>query len=216
LSSRRIVALGVSVWALSLALGVMYVWLQPDGLAHVTLATRADWLNLLKMNPLVRLPEFLLGICAGQLFLRRGGFGPRAPRIFGITIVALCAALLLAPQLPYPVASSGFMDPLLAVALVCLATDNVVTRFLSHPSLIRFGQSSFCLYMVHAPLLFYAQGLLPSSWRHRPAYIATTIPAIVLIALALYTWIEAPITKYYRTSRLVAPNRVPAAASLRQ
>jgi peptidoglycan/LPS O-acetylase OafA/YrhL len=201
MSSRRILVLSAIVWALSVVSGLVYAWLRPDGLASVTLYTRADWLNVLKFNPLLRLPEFLLGVCAGQLFRRWGGFGPRAVRIFSITVVALAAALLLVQLLPYPVANSGCMDPLLAIVLVCLATDNAVTRFFSRPVFVRLGQSSFCLYMVHAPLLSYAQALLPASWRHRPVYLLATIPTIVFIALALYTWIEAPISAALRRRR---------------
>jgi peptidoglycan/LPS O-acetylase OafA/YrhL len=199
LSPRRLVWFGVIMWAVSLASGLAYVWFRPDGLASVTLYTRADWLHVLKFNPLVRLPEFVLGVCAGQLFSRVGGLGARAPRIFAITIGVLALSLLLVQLLPYPVANSGCMDPLLAVVLVCLASDNPVTRFFSRPWLVRLGQSSFCLYMVHAPLLLYARLFLPISWQHRAVYLWVTIPAIVLSALALYTWVEAPISRMFRT-----------------
>jgi hypothetical protein len=61
--------LGLGVASISMALG--YVMLAPDGVRHVTYDTNhLTWLNVLRFNPLVRLPEFLVGVCGGILYLQ--------------------------------------------------------------------------------------------------------------------------------------------------
>jgi peptidoglycan/LPS O-acetylase OafA/YrhL len=197
-TTRGLIALAIALWLIGIACGVAYVWLRPDGLSHVDWHTRAEWLHVLKFNPLVRLPEFLLGVCAGRLFLRRGGFGRFSTWAFGAAVIITVAALLAAQLLPYPVASSGLLDPLLVIILVSLATDGPVARFLSRPALVQLGRSSFCLYMVHAPLLYLGWTYAPSGWRHSTVYLMALIPTIIGISFTLYQWVERPLTNHGR------------------
>src|SRR6202008_4495325 len=60
----------LALWCVSLSLSFSYVFLHPDGAANVNSgATNLFWKNVLSFNPLVRLPEFLIGMLAGKLFL---------------------------------------------------------------------------------------------------------------------------------------------------
>jgi peptidoglycan/LPS O-acetylase OafA/YrhL len=163
-------------------------------------------LNVFKFNPLVRLPEFLIGVAAGRCFLLRGGFGRFATVAIAAAVVATVGALYGSALLPYPIAISGLLDPLLVVVVISLATDGPVARALSRPALVRLGQSSFCLYMVHAPLLYLGWTYAPPEWRHRPAYLLALILSITVIAVALYWWVERPITQWLATPRAV-PDR---------
>jgi hypothetical protein len=44
------------------------VMCAPDGVSHVTYDTNdLTWLNVLRFNPLVRMPEFLVGVCGASI-----------------------------------------------------------------------------------------------------------------------------------------------------
>src|SRR5215469_558739 len=59
-----------ALWLVSLSCSSSYVFLHPDGAANVNSgATDLFWKNVLSFNPLVRLPEFLIGLVTGRLFL---------------------------------------------------------------------------------------------------------------------------------------------------
>lgn len=205
LSRRAVWVLALIAWAVTIASGVAYAVLNPDGLLHVSAGSHGTWLDVLRYNPLVRLPEFLLGVLGARLYLRSEGFGARATRVAGYGVVALAVGLVLAQALPYSVTNNGLLDPVLMVLLAALATDGPVSRALSHRWLVFLGQSSFCLYMVHAPVLYAARAIAPQ-YRRAPMFIALVIPSAVVIALALYRYVELPVTTTL-AARLFPPRR---------
>ncbi|HSY24377.1 MAG TPA: acyltransferase, partial [Polyangiaceae bacterium] len=69
LGRKAVVAAFVGVYALSFLAPLSYLWLAPDGSGPATHATYTFWLNVLRYDPIVRLPEFLLGILLGRLYL---------------------------------------------------------------------------------------------------------------------------------------------------
>src|SRR5215475_6481505 len=73
--SRTKLALGlIGFWLLSLTLSFSYVQFHPDGLDKINSGeTTLFWKNILSFNPLVRLPEFAVGVFAGRLFLSGAG-----------------------------------------------------------------------------------------------------------------------------------------------
>jgi peptidoglycan/LPS O-acetylase OafA/YrhL len=190
---RWLWVLAALAWIAATGSGVLYTVLNPDALSHVSAASNATWLNVLRYNPLVRLPEFLLGVLGARLYLRSGGFGRWADTAFGLGAGVLAIGLILVQFLPYPVINNGLLDPVLVVLLAAVASGGRVSRALSHPKLVFLGQSSYCLYMVHAPVIYMARALAPQ-YRRAPAFMALVIPSTILIALALYSWVERPIT----------------------
>ena len=85
----------------SLALRSAYVILRPDGVAHTTsLDAQLFWLNVVKFNPFARLPEFLLGMGFGALFLRSQPKARLWPLLAGAAFLIL--AIVLRGVIPYP------------------------------------------------------------------------------------------------------------------
>jgi peptidoglycan/LPS O-acetylase OafA/YrhL len=95
----------VVLWSVvSLATAVLYIVVHPDGIDKINSGeTTLLWKNVLSFNPLVRLPEFLVGVFAGRLFLSaKTRPALAAPLVlFGIAVVL--ALVLLADRIPRPV-----------------------------------------------------------------------------------------------------------------
>jgi peptidoglycan/LPS O-acetylase OafA/YrhL len=198
-----------AAWAVSLTLSLTYLHLNPDALGHIDSNTVAFWLYVLKYNPLVHLPEFYIGVLAARLFITAGGFKrTQADFAFVFSTVIILIILLLGYSLPYPVTHTGLLAPLLAVLIASIASGAFIDRMLKPKWFVLMGQSSFALYMLHAPLLIYVAWYFAK--RDELGHIGhlVVVTVIVFLSLALYQWVEAPLTAKLRKSLLhsaVAP-----------
>ncbi len=153
-SRRRLVIGLVICWSLSLLITFGYTILQPDGVAVVNeQMNNLNWLNFVKFNPLVRLPEFVMGICCGLLFVNQA-----TPRAFATPLILGGATLLFLvtvfhAQIPYPVIHSGLLSPAFAAIIYGLALRPNWSAFLEFRWLKLLGEASYSFYLVHALII---------------------------------------------------------------
>jgi peptidoglycan/LPS O-acetylase OafA/YrhL len=201
-------------WSLScemffyLAFPLAAIWIQ-----------RANWINTLavaafaccltrmmwrlgvpdEIKPLVHLSDFLMGItaaCAYGLLTREGIAPARAPRGAWLYIpgFALAAALIAFPQtLPPMVDLNSALRPLNALLLIGLALGGGgVARALSSPLAVYLGKSSYAMYILHIPLLWWYL-------RWSRAFSAGVYLALVVGASALICFlVEEPANRWLR------------------
>lgn len=138
--------------AVSLAFSLLYVFLHPDGIDKVnSLETTLPWRNVLSYNPLVRLPEFVTGMLAGQLFLAGPGSSRLALPLVSIGLCVLVALTAMAGKIPNPLVSAGFLSPAFAAliyGLAALPADSA--SFLEWRWLVLLGEASYSLYLLHS------------------------------------------------------------------
>ncbi|MER3444306.1 MAG: acyltransferase [Armatimonadota bacterium] len=108
--------------------------------------------------PLLRLPEFVFGLIAGLLFLRRVHW-PRSLRWTLRPWVPYAAGLglwlgLSLPTEPWrPVWENGFLAPLMALLFTGLAgAPSLLASGLSTPVLVLLGESSYAVFILQAPV----------------------------------------------------------------
>jgi len=185
-----------AAWLTSLTLSLAYLHLNPDNLTHIDSNNEAFWLYVLKYNPLVHLPEFFIGVLAARLFTAAGGFTrAHADYAFVFSTATILIILLLGYSIPYPVTHTGLLAPLLAILIASIASGAFIDKILSPKWLVLLGQSSFALYMLHWPLLVFANR---TELGHIGRLLAVAL--IVVLSLALYKWVEAPLTSKLRKS----------------
>ena len=190
------VAALVSLWLLSWLPGVLYLVLDPDGLSAAGIAidhrAHAVVLDVLRYHPLLRLPEFLAGIVAARLFLD----GRRVPAWAAVVAVLAVAVVMavLALGLPAPLVHNGLLVPafiMLVLALASTSPTTSPTMALSTSSRWwqRLGDSSYALYLLHVPLLYWVAGMsmrrLGRNVLDEPLLAALVVVAIVVVAVAV-------------------------------
>ena len=189
-----------------------YVILEPDGLAEtgprVLLAT---WLNVVKFNPLVRLPEFFVGMATGLLFLRRGNDDRLGTPLIVITLIGILAFTLVSPVIPYPFQHNGTLAPLFGLLVYGMALRPSWTRFLEVRPLVLLGDSSYSLYLFHAtflPLLFLNPDGTPRE--ADPLDLAFAVLFCFGIAVLIFRFLEVPARRRLGPRRAKPPEAAAA------
>ncbi len=159
--------------------------------------------------PIFRIFEFLAGIalCAVQqsLICR---LKPSAVKRFGYT--ALLASVLLfifviqfANHVPLLVMSDGFLLPVYGLAILGLVNlRGWLQTLLSHKILVTLGESSYAVYLLHAPLFSYFVHFhvmsTAASWA---LYLAT----VLSLSVASFFLLERPARKAILAFAAVRP-----------
>ncbi|HEX6036754.1 acyltransferase [Longimicrobium sp.] len=199
---RRLLAAGAAAWALSLAAPIVYLALRPDGPAAPEAHSVGVWLYSVKYNPLLRLPEFVMGVLAGRLFLlERRPWLTRRMRLEVSAAIVLLAALIASPRIPFLLLHNGLLAPVFAALVYALARgEGALSRVLSVRALARLGTASFALYILHIPLAAWMErGLgLAGAKPPQPWYFATYAAFAIGVSLAVHAWVEEPMRRVVR------------------
>jgi peptidoglycan/LPS O-acetylase OafA/YrhL len=216
-NARGLLLAAAFAWSLSLAAPLVYLAVLPDGPVPPTAHSLGRWLYAVKLNPLPRFPEFVMGVAAGRLFLlEKRTRAPWHAWLEAAAAGAVVAVLLASPRIPFLMLHNGLLAPAFAALVYALARGaGPLSRVLSTRVLTRLGAASFALYILHVPLLawmargYQTFGIRPPAqpWNF-VAYTAVT----VALSLLVFRWIEEPARRALRR-RLSRPRVPPAAAA---
>ena len=149
-----------------------------------------------EIKPLIHLSDFLMGIAASRVYdllVESGRL--RSGRWLYLTGLAAGAALIAWPQvLPHAIDLNTALRPLNALLLIGFALGGGVTaRALSTRLAVYLGKSSYAMYILHVPLLWWYL-----RWS-RSASGAIYILAVIAVSAAVYKFIEEPANRYLRS-----------------
>ena len=185
----------------ALACTLLYTRLQPEG--AITPKTLGPWINTLKYHPLMRLPEFLMGMAAGLLFLRKAV--PRrwaAPLVLaGLAVTA--AVAWRSASIPYLVIHTALLAPAFTLLIYGVALRPTGVGLLEHRWMEALGEASYPFYLLHSLIL----GSFFLDWKtgvrkHQTLLgFCTWLLLAILIAVAVDRCIERPLRRLLRPSR---------------
>src|SRR5215813_8173610 len=206
--SIRMLLLGIAAFSLiSLSISLAYILLHPDGASKVNSSeVTLFWKSVLSFNPLVRFPEFIVGILTGLLFLRvkvRHRLGSVCI-VSGSAVIVLISAL--AARIPNPLISAGFFSPAFAAIIFGVAQQPRWTRFMALRPFVLLGEASYSLYLLHSFVMtkaFKEMPYLPHGIR-----VALCVAAAIGASLVSYELFEEPARRFLRpkVKRLVLPS----------
>jgi peptidoglycan/LPS O-acetylase OafA/YrhL len=167
------------------------------------------WRQVAAYNPLLRLPQFLLGVVLGRLFAQRvsdgRGIGPAAP-VQAVVAAVACLAIFVAPWSGSALAFKelALMPPFALLIWGLADGGGPLAWVLEHPWAVRLGEASYALYILHSPMGFYVRlldhrlgpGLATSSPR---SFFAVYVALSILVSLAVFFWLEEPARRWLRT-----------------
>jgi peptidoglycan/LPS O-acetylase OafA/YrhL len=177
------------------------------------------WGPFVRYNPFVSLPEFVVGMALGLLFVRSKRASAtsstlsllrwsdrRLDRAIALVAALFLALLLLASAVGY---TTGELDSMAVYALPFFAAligllafgRGVVARALAHPRMLWLGEISYGVYIVHWPV-WWLLSLLAVSALHLPAsnplLFVAYLAAVLLVAGASFVYLERPARRFIR------------------
>jgi peptidoglycan/LPS O-acetylase OafA/YrhL len=185
----------------SLIFSVGYILIHPDGAAKINSSEVAlFWRNVLSFNPLVRLPEFLVGMLTGQLFLSGTRNRKLSPIFFSSGIAVIALITMLAAKIPSPMISAGFLSPAFAAIIYGLALEPRWAQFLAFRPLVVLGEASYSLYLLHSYVMtrvFWSVPYMPFRLR-----VLFCVAAAIGASVVVYELIEKPARRFLRPKRM--------------
>jgi peptidoglycan/LPS O-acetylase OafA/YrhL len=205
-------------WLAFTALVMTLFVLSPHGLATVP-----GWRDIVRYNPLVSFPEFILGMALGLLFTRYGvdalpplrrSSGPVFDALIVSALVVFGALLLAAARLNVPTLLVDTLapvsaPPLAAIILLLAFQRGVIAALLSHPLVVWLGEISYGVYILHEPVWDLARVPLwvwlnaaSLAITHHPAdnlalFLAYTLVVIAIAGLS-FQFLERPVRRAIR------------------
>ena len=198
LSPKALIVCLVAFWLVSLLFSFSYVHFHPDEINSGE--TNLFWKNVLSFNPLVRLPEFLVGMFACRIFLARAKSGEKfATPLFLAGLLGFAMIVLFAPKIPNPVLSAGVLSPAFAAIIYGLASQPNWASFLGARWLVLLGDASYSLYLLHSLVITRVFDFAP----HFPLFARVTACFLAAIAASLlsYRLVEEPARRFLRPKK---------------
>ncbi len=187
-------------------------WIVQSCIALALILGDADLLWSYNFPPF-RFFEFLVGICLGLLAGR--GWQPQrllAAAMLGVSGVGLTSVLVLDLVHPVPRAlSSAAVVPVVVVVIWAAVAREVrgSAGWLTRPWLVKLGDWSFALYMVHALVI---RSIGEAAGRQVPGYLPWwTVGPVLLVSVALAALlsegVERPAERWLRGVRVQTKQR---------
>lgn len=142
----------------------------------------------------VRLPEFLIGVVLGRMYLVRPEMRFRYRNAVSILAVVGILATLGAGLKPAPL-TTGFLVPLFALFIYALASGpSLIADFLSSPLLVLLGNTSYAIYILQVPIMSATISMFgPYSLTFLAGFLALSG-----ISIVAYLHFETPARKWIR------------------
>lgn len=168
-----------------------------------------DW--RLYIFPLARLPEFIIGILLGLIYLRQQKdkvenvfINKHATKLELATVAGLVLAILISPVLPQSLRFAAWLVPFWAVLVFIFSLQRgAISKILMHKPFVYLGEISFSFYMIHQLVIKYIYLIgIPSIVISAALSFAVTLTVSAL----LYRYYEEPL-------RLVSKRRLESYAA---
>lgn len=178
-----------------------------------------SWLDTVRYNPLVRLPEFLGGICLARLFLERGD-RIRGEIFAAVGILLTAVSLAMSDRLPAHLLHNGLLSPAFMLIIFGIAAGTGTwTRFLEGKQLVLLGDASYGVYILQAPVLSLLSAATSVALRVSRNTLHESVlygifyaGVLIVLATSSLLYLEKPARKFLRKSLSEAPVKRLAAA----
>ena len=213
-SRRRLFAIMLFCWLASNLISTSYTLLRPDGVINPDANVYTSWMNAVKFFPLARLPEFLMGMAAGFVFLR----AQRNERIAWPLIAAGLAAVGIvafsSSRIPYAVIHTALLSPAFAAIIYGVALRPRWASILESRLLVLFGDASYSMYLIHSNVVFSVFHTSKGDVRNASfAGLALCLTIVLAMSILIYRFIEEPARRKLRP-RPKAKSALAAAAEV--
>jgi peptidoglycan/LPS O-acetylase OafA/YrhL len=166
------------------------------------------WIWMISTLPIMRLPEFVLGMVLARMFLARPEL--RIEHRDTLSILAFMGILtVLAFRPGQGILTPVLLTPLFALLIYALASGpGILSGFLSLPFLVLLGEASYALYILQVPIMDAVFRMVGNNGRTFLLAIVT----LTAFSIASYLYFETPVRRWIRNRWAGRKEPSPAAA----
>lgn len=207
---NRTLLSATAMWLAGLGGIAIWMLLHPGLLPVPGLGPEQTWsTNLVSFHPVLRIPEFLIGVALG-LWHAKGGAIAR-PGLVATACLLLLAGLVLSwPDSLLPFLHNTLAAPLFGLLVVALAQcGGRVVYLLESPRLVLLGEASYALYILHIPVFYWFRLACRKLGFAEQGPVATPLYLLVVGVLSVlaFQYVETPARKWLRGRLQPAPVR---------
>jgi len=212
LSSTALAMIIPACWIAGMAVSIGFLAMRPAGAAYVGSADCSSAVQFVKFFPLVRLPEFLMGMACGFLFIRNERNPKLALPLIGIGLLGVVATVLVSKLVPYLVVHTAMSGPAFAALVYGIALEPKWAAWLNNRLLVLSGDASYSFYLLHSMFvaMFFYNFTTQQVRFNGIVGIASWTLMMLIISSLVYRFIEEPSRRKLRPKRDTKP--VPATA----
>lgn len=210
--SRSTLAIIIPVcWVAGMAVSIGYLAMRPAGAVYVGSNDWSSWVQFVKFFPLVRLPEFLMGMACGFLFIQSDRNPKLALPLVGIGLAGVVATVVASKFTPYLVVHTAMSGPAFAALVYGIALEPKWVAWLNNRLLVLFGDASYSFYLLHSmfvAMFFFNFKTQQVHFNNVIGIVAWTAGMLAISAL-VYRFIEEPARRKLRPKRDTKPVTAP-------
>jgi peptidoglycan/LPS O-acetylase OafA/YrhL len=200
-SCTWLIALGILCWCATLAITATYTALNPDGLKQINSDVNGFWLNVVKFNPLVRLPEFLIGMACGFHFLRARANPKLAFPLVCSGLLGFAVVVYFSDRIPYPMLHTSLLAPGFAIIIYGLALQPSLPATLNLRPMVLLGDASYSFYLLHRFLVWVCFFSMKLRLRQNIGGVLLCFAIICGLSILIYLFLEEPMRRKLRGQR---------------
>ncbi|PYY19324.1 MAG: hypothetical protein DMG60_04760 [Acidobacteria bacterium] len=213
LSRKQLFAIMIACWLASNLISASYTVLRPDGIVNPDSNVYTSWMNAVKFFPVARLPEFLMGMAAGFVFLRTKRNERIALPLIAAGLIAVALVARFSNRIPYAVIHTALLSPAFAALIYGVALRSRWTSILENRLLVLFGDASYSMYLIHVTILFSFFHTQKGEVRNASFVgLAECLAIALAISILIYRFVEEPARRRLRPKPKAQPALAAAAA----
>lgn len=194
-----------TVWIAGIAITATWMAMHPGLLPSPDLVGEDAWnANFHAFHPVLRIPEFILGVALGRWHLAGNRMTARRTTMVVAAVVSF-SALLFTPDKGGPFLHNALLA--LPFGLIILGIAQGGSRsgsVFSHQKFVLLGEASYALYILHVPIHEWMRILshkagIEQAWREGPVWNLLYLAVVVAISILVFQRFENPARKWIRS-----------------
>jgi len=194
-------------WVAGMAVSAGFLALRAPGAPYVGSTDWSAGVQFVKFFPLVRLPEFLMGMACGFLFLRSERNPKHALPLVALGLLGVAATTAASRFVPYLVVHTAMSGPAFAALVYGIALQPNWAGWLRNRALVLFGDASYSFYLLHSMFVWpFFHDFRTQALRNQGIVgILLWLVMMLTISSLVYRFIEQPARRKLRPKRKPSP-----------
>jgi len=209
---RTLIAAIVGIWIFSLIVPVAVIMLSVEGFGRKfanDITSTGTLVSFIKFHPIMRVPEFLIGVLLGRLYLNRtcktemqsATDKSKILAVVRLAVIIICCGFLAGRIYQPLIYCGGLLTIVIGTQVYGLARGgSLMPRVMRHRFFVALGQSSYTIFILHYPILLWLEIMDEGRFSRQYPLMVFLVYLIFTIGLSflIFRLVEEPCRRLLR------------------